>query len=376
MRIVTAMSGGVDSSVAAGLLVEAGHEVIGVHMKLHDQPAGPGQSSAAPGHCCGLDDALDARSVASALGIPFYVLDLQAAFRKAVMDDFAATYLAGGTPNPCVRCNGILKFDILLARARALGADALATGHYARARDGRLFTAVDLDKDQSYFLYPIRAEALRQSLFPLGAMTKPEVRAHATRLGLATAQKPESMEVCFIPDDDHARFVQHHTADGQPGPGGQECAGDVVDEAGRVLGRHDAYHRFTVGQRRGIGIAAAQPLYVLRVDPELRRVVVGPSERLEHSEIEASGAHWIRRPEPGEAVEARIRHRGARIPCTVDEPVDRKLVVRLSIPARAAAPGQAVVLYAGDEVLGGATIRRAATALGGVGSGRSDGVPA
>ena len=370
------MSGGVDSSVAAGLLVEAGHEVIGVHMKLHDQPAGSGLSAGPAGHCCGLDDALDARSVASTLGIPFYVLDLQEAFRKAVMDDFAASYLAGATPNPCVRCNGILKFDMLLARARALGADALATGHYARAREGRLFTAVDLDKDQSYFLYPIRPEALLQSLFPLGAMTKPEVRAHATRLGLATAKKPESMEVCFIPDDDHARFVQQHSQQSQPDAAGQECAGDVVDEAGKILGRHDAYYRFTVGQRRGIGIAASQPLYVLRVDPQLRHVVVGPVERLEHVELEATGAHWIRKPELGEAVEARIRHRGARIPCTVAELAERRLLVHFSIPARAAAPGQSVVLYAGDEVLGGATIRRAATAPTGLGSKPAVGVPA
>ncbi len=360
MRIVTAMSGGVDSSVAAGLLVEAGHEVIGVHMKLHEPAPKKGENP--PGHCCGLDDALDARAVATRLGIPFYVLNLQEAFKRAVMDDFTASYLAGATPNPCVRCNGILKFDILLARARALGADALATGHYARIRDSRLFTAADPDKDQSYFLYPIKPEALACTLFPLGAMTKPEVRAHAVRMDLITAQKPESMEVCFIPDDDHARFIRDSfSAEGRLGAD-VDCAGDVVDESGAVLGRHDGYYRYTVGQRRGLGIAAANPLYVLRVDPGTRRVVVGPAERLEHVEVDVTGAHWIRRPTADDPpLHARIRHRGALHACTVENLDGTSLRVRFLAPARAAAPGQALVFYAGDEVLGGATIHRAHT---------------
>lgn len=352
MRIVAAMSGGVDSSVAAGLLVEQGHDVIGVHMKLHDAgeraggdtPAGDGK------HCCGLDDALDARAVSARLGIPFYVMDLQEAFKRAVMDDFADKYRRGLTPNPCVQCNGVLKFDILMSRARTLGADALATGHYARAEGGRLFTASDLDKDQSYFLYPIRPDALARTVFPLGGMTKPEVRAHAERLGLRTARKPESMEVCFVPDDDHARFV----AESSPG----DCAGDIVDEAGTVLGRHDAYHRFTVGQRRGLGVAAVEPLYVLRIDAERKRVVVGPASRLDHVGVEADPVHWIRRPVDAEPVEARLRHRGARVPCRLVEGADG-VELRFLAPARAAAPGQSVVLYTGDEVLGGATIRRA-----------------
>ena len=197
MRVVAAMSGGVDSSVVAGLLVEQGHEVIGIHMKLHQVQEGEA------GHCCGLDDALDARRVADRLGIPFYVLDLTEAFRKAVMDDFAAEYLAGRTPNPCVRCNGVLKFRVLLARAKALGASHLATGHYAQiGEDGGLMCAVDTDKDQSYFLFPVTRSALCQSLFPLGGLTKPEVRAHAARMGLLVANKAESQEVCFIPDDE------------------------------------------------------------------------------------------------------------------------------------------------------------------------------
>jgi tRNA-specific 2-thiouridylase len=344
MRVVVAMSGGVDSSVAAGLLVEQGHEVIGVHMKLHDAEGGAG-------HCCGLDDAWDARRVADRLGIPFYVLNLREAFRAAVMEDLAEAYAAGRTPNPCVRCNGVLKFQVLLQRARALGAEALATGHYARTDGARLWSAADPDKDQTYFLWPIRPDALARTLFPLGGLTKPEVRAHAARLGLPTAEKAESMEVCFLPDDDHARFVR----EARPA---LEGAGDIVDEAGKVLGRHDAYWRFTVGQRRGLGVAAAEPLYVLRIDADTRRVVVGPASRLLEHALVAEGASWLRRPAEGEEMSARLRHRGALIPCRVEG--DQALTVRFSAPARAIAPGQSIVFYAGDELLGGAVITRAA----------------
>lgn len=347
MRIVAAMSGGVDSSVAAALLREEGHEVIAVHMKLHDVQEG------AAGHCCGLDDALDARRVADALGIPFYVLNLRDAFRKAVMDDLADAYARGLTPNPCVRCNGVLKFDVLLKRALALGADALATGHYARTDGTRLRAAADPAKDQSYFLWPIRPEALARTRFPLGGLTKPEVRAHAARLGLPTATKAESMEVCFLPDDDHTRFVR----DARPDLHG---AGAIVDEAGRELGRHDAYWRFTVGQRRGLGVAAPEPLYVLRVEPDTRRVVVGPGDRLLVQGLEAVAPTWIRRPEPGEALHVRVRHRGALVACELLglDP----LRLRFSAPARAVAPGQSAVVYAGDEVLGGGVIARALAA--------------
>ena len=342
MRVVVAMSGGVDSSVAAGLLAEQGHVVIGVHLKLHDAVEG------SAGHCCGLDDVLDARGVADRLGFPFYVYNLKEAFQAAVIDDFVRAWRAGETPNPCVVCNGVLKFDILLKRARSLGAEAIATGHYARTAHGRLYASAHPDKDQSYFLYPVRPEALARTLFPLGGMTKPEVRRHAVRLGLATAEKPESMDVCFLPDDDHTRLVSAAVdVDG---------AGEIVDEAGRVLGRHDAYWRFTIGQRRGIGVAAPDPLYVLAVDPSSRRVTVGPEARLYAQELVAGGVNWIRRPEPGEALTVRIRHRGARIPCEVlsDDPIR----LRLSVPARAITAGQAAVLYADDEVVGGGTIRR------------------
>lgn len=363
MRIVAAMSGGVDSSVVAGLLVEQGHEVIGVHMKLHDAPqriAGP----ADPKRCCGLDDALDARAVADKLGIPFYVMDLREAFQKAVIDDYTNNWVRGATPNPCVQCNGVLKFRVLLQRARALGAEALATGHYARlSEDGALLQAVDPDKDQTYFLFPMTEAARRATRFPLGGMTKAEVRQHARRMGLATAEKPESQETCFIPDDDHAGFVaaQRPELDG---------AGAIVDEQGRVLGQHDGYWRFTVGQRRGLGVATGSPVYVLSVDPSTRLVVVGPVERLMHQALLARGFEWHRTVLPEERLEARIRHRGGRVPIEAVWTAPAKapgeggqagspdgIWMRFSAPAKAAARGQAVVVYCGDEVVGGGWIR-------------------
>ncbi len=347
MRVVAAMSGGVDSSVVAGLLVEQGHDVVGVHMKLHDQPTAV--SGGPDKHCCGLDDAMDARRVADRLGIPFYVMDLQSAFRRSVIDYFADTYRAGGTPNPCIQCNGVLKFQILLQRARALGATHLATGHYARVSDsGGLAVAADAAKDQSYFLFPVTREALSHTLFPLGSLTKPEVRAHAARMGLVTAAKPESQEVCFIPDDDHTRFVREHTGD----TGG---AGDIVDQGGRVLGTHDGYWRFTIGQRRGLGVAAGEPVYVLSIDAESGRVVVGPDDALRHGAVRARGMNWFRRPAPGERLAARVRHRGRLRPCTVPVEEDGARVV-FHEPVRAAARGQAVVVYDGDEVVGGGWI--------------------
>ncbi len=350
MRVVAAMSGGVDSSVVAGLLVEQGHEVIGVHMKLHDAPSHP--SSLEPGkRCCGLDDSLDARQVADRMGIPFYVMDLREAFKRAVMDDFADTYVRGATPNPCIQCNGVLKFRVLLQRARALGATHLATGHYAQiADDGSLAMAADKEKDQSYFLFPVTRAALAQTLFPLGGMTKADVRAEARRLGFVNAEKPESQEVCFIPDDDHTRFVREHrpTAEG---------AGDIVDQNGTVLGHHDGYWRFTVGQRRGLGIAVGSPLYVTHVDAASHRVVVGPADALRHTAVEAAGANWFRLPAVGDTLLARIRHRGALHPCVVESVSDNTVSVSFSSPARAACKGQALVLYDGETVVGGAYIR-------------------
>jgi tRNA-specific 2-thiouridylase len=356
MKVVVAMSGGVDSSVTAAQLVEQGHEVIGVHMKLHDATGG------GPGHCCGLEDALDARRVADRLGIPFYVMNLKQAFEKAVMDDLADTYLAGRTPNPCIQCNGVLKFKVLLARAVALGASHLATGHYCRIvqtpAGPRLATAVDANKDQSYFLFPMKPAALERTLFPLGGLTKAEVRALAERYDLVTADKPESQEICFIPDDDHAGFVRRHRPDAR-------TSGDIVDETGRVIGQHPGYERFTIGQRRGLGVSLGKPAWVVRIEPETRRVVVStdPADLLDTG-LRMGSVNWFEIPEPGERVEVRIRHQGRRIPCVVEPaegsgPGDSMWTVRFEDPARAVAPGQAAVVYRDDVVLGGGWISRA-----------------
>jgi tRNA-specific 2-thiouridylase len=345
MKIVVAMSGGVDSSVAAALLHEQGHEVIGVHMKLHN--ADPDKAGA----CCGLDDALDARRVADTLGIAFHVMDLRDAFRKAVIQDLTESYLAGFTPNPCIQCNGVLKFRVLLQRAMALGAEKLATGHYARIGPGPgLFTARDTGKDQTYFLFPLTELALNKTLFPLGDLTKDQVRAHAARFGLVTADKPESQEICFIPDGDHAAFIARERPE-------LDGSGPIVDTQGRELGWHDGYFRFTVGQRRGLGVSVGTPVYVSHIDPDTCTVVVSGGEALWHHGLVARSWTWFDRPDPQERVDARIRHQGRRIPCHVG-PGDQG-AVSFEVPAWAVAPGQAVVIYRGDRVLGGGWIKRA-----------------
>lgn len=349
MRVVVAMSGGVDSSVAAGLLVQAGHDVVGVHMRLHDRSP----TAVSAGRCCGYDDALDARRVADQLGIPFYVVNLKEAFDRAVMGDLADTYLAGRTPNPCIQCNGVLKFRILMGRARALGASHLATGHYARILPGPgLGMAADTNKDQSYFLFPMRRSALRRTLFPLGGMTKDEVRAAAAGLGLAVAEKPDSQEVCFLPTGDHAGFVRerHPDVDG---------SGAFVLEDGTEVGRHDGYFRFTVGQRRGTGVALGTPAWVLRVVPETRDVVLTTdSTRLGVLGLRASSASWLEEVAPGRRVQVRIRHRGRLQPATIT-PDGPRFSVAFDDPVRAVAPGQAAVIYDGERVLGGGWIEGA-----------------
>jgi tRNA-specific 2-thiouridylase len=359
-QVLVAMSGGVDSSVTAALAVEAGWDVTGVHLKLADTPAhlqvqGKG--------CCTLADADDARRVASTLGIPFYVWDMAEEFQRAVVDDFAAEYAGGRTPNPCARCNERVKVVGLLARARALGFDALATGHYARVEDGRLYRGADAAKDQSYVLYMLGPAELERLRLPLGRLTKPEVRATAARLGLRTAAKPESYDVCFVPDGDTAGWLERRFG---PRPG------QVVDTAGRVLGHHRGAYRYTVGQRRGLGVAAPTPRYVLRVEPAAGRVVVGDRSNLAIGTVhlERATATDGRSLRPGRA-KVRLRAHGAEVGCRV-VPLDAagpegpweppgsapagRVRLDLDEPVDAVAPGQAGVLYDGDLVLGGGTV--------------------
>ncbi len=350
-RIVVAMSGGVDSSVAAALLVEAGREVVGVTLHL------AGESS----RCCSLADADDARRVAERLGIPFYVANETERFREEVTLAFADAYLAGRTPLPCVTCNSRFKFHHLLARARVFGAGAVATGHYARVeRDPEtglmaLLRAADAAKDQSYFLYELGQQQLAAARFPIGGLPKAEVRAHARRLGLATAEKPESQEICFVPDGDYAVVVERLRPEHLPGEG------EIVDGAGRVLGRHAGVHHFTVGQRRGLGLASGRRLYVTRLDAARNRVVVGEAEALGSRGARVARASWVAGapPSAGVRAEVRVRYRHAGAPATVEPLSGGGARVVFDAPVAAVAPGQSAVFYAGERVLGGGPIAEA-----------------
>ena len=347
-RMLVAMSGGVDSSVAAACAREAGFEVVGVTMHLS------GESS----RCCSLEDVDDARRVAESLGIRFFVANYGEAFREAVIEPFAEAYLAGRTPIPCVACNTEFKFDRLLARAEVLGAKRVATGHYARvARDPesgrqRLLRARDSKKDQSYYLFQLDQAKLERAWFPLGGLTKPEVRERARALGLVTAEKPESFEICFVPDGDYAKVVEGLR------PEARDRAGDIVDTKGDVLGRHAGIHRFTVGQRRGLGLSSAESLYVLSLDALRRRVVVGPESALGSREMRVEGVSWVSGETPSEpiraAVKVRARHEAAV--ATLKPRAGGEVRVHFDAAVRAIAPGQAAVFYGGaegDEVLGG-----------------------
>lgn len=355
-RIVVAMSGGVDSSTVAGLLVEAGHEVIGVMMKLYDQSKHASGDPNAHRACCGLDDVGDARRVADHLDIPFYVNDFQDVFRREVIDSFVDHYVMGRTPNPCVRCNDRVKFDPLLDRARMLGADYLATGHYVStqtAADGSvdLHRGHDRDKDQSYFLAGMARDALQKIVFPLGDLTKAEVRAHAERLGLPVAGKAESQEICFVPRDDYAAFVEDAAGDRLRGPG------PLVSIDGLSLGTHRGLHRYTVGQRRGLRVSGPVRRYVVSMSTEDNTLVVGGREDVLCTGVRAFTPRWIASPpRPGDAVEAQIRHRHHGVPATVVRADSTEVVLRFSAPVSAVAPGQQLVLYDGTRVLGAATI--------------------
>jgi len=345
------MSGGVDSSMAAALLVDEGHDVTGVHLKMADTPSGlPGKG------CCTLDDARDARRVADLLDIGFYVWDLSEPFRERVVDDFVAEYAAGRTPNPCVRCNERVKYTALLARARALGFDALATGHHVRLRrDGsgkatstRMLRAEDPGKDQTYVLYMATQEQLACTLWPVGEHRKRDLRALAAERGLVTATKPDSNDICFIPSGDLGAFLR-------PRLGARE--GAFVGPDGAVLGHHDGAYRFTVGQRRGLGLAGLDaPVYVTGIAGDT--VHVGPREHLEAAVVEADRVSWVAGAPPAEPnLAAQVRYRGAPLPCALELlDADRIRVTFGGERPVGVAPGQALVLYAGEECLGGGTI--------------------
>jgi tRNA-specific 2-thiouridylase len=356
VRIVVAMSGGVDSSVAAALLAEQGHDVIGVSMQLYDQGQTTESGQRAFGTCCTIDDLYDARRVAAAIGIPHYIVNFESQFGEHVVSNFIREYVSGRTPIPCSHCNSDLKFSELLDRARAYDAEQLATGHYARIeRDagGRyhLYRGADNSKDQTYFLFSLTQAQLARAAFPIGHLDKDTVRAHAHRLNLRVASKPDSQEICFVPDGDYAAFVERQAPDAAR-------AGTVVGEDGRILGTHGGVHRFTIGQRKGLGLSSSEPLYVLEIKPETAQVVVGRRDALGRATLTASGVNWVSGTAATEwrAMSAQIRHRHAAAPARVRAIDEGRAEVEFDAPQSAVTPGQAVVFYDGEEVLGGGWI--------------------
>lgn len=342
-----------DSSVAAYLMKEAGYDCVGVTMKLYsNEDAGVERTKT----CCSLDDVEDARSVAHRLGIPYYVFNFTGDFRREVMERFVCAYESGATPNPCIDCNRHLKFDRLYRRAAELGCDCVVTGHYARIEHtGERYllkkSAVP-EKDQSYVLYSLTQEQLAHTRFPLGEMAKEETRRVATEQGFYNADKPDSQDICFVPDGDYASFICRYREKAYP-------AGDFVDLEGHFLGRHKGIIHYTLGQRKGLGIAAGEPLYVVRIEPETNRVVLGRNADLYSRELDAGGMNWIACDEPGEPlrVKAKVRYRQAEQWATATVPAPGQLHLVFDEPQRAITRGQAVVLYDGDTVVGGGVIR-------------------
>ena len=346
MKVLVAMSGGVDSSVAAAMMVEAGHEVMGVTLKQWEGPDGQMPTSG----CCTVADAEDARRAAAQLDIPYYVLDYTDEFRHEVVDRFGADYLAGRTPNPCIECNRRVRFSALLERAEDLGADALVTGHHARVEsDGsghHLLRGRDRSKDQSYVLHMLGPDELATVLLPIGEITKAEVRVRAAELGLRTADKPDSQDICFVAGDYRDFLVEFFPASTRPG--------DVVDSSGTVIGRHEGTAGFTIGQRRGLGIGGGDPRYVVAIEPATATVVAGGRDELRSDGVLVTDVSWTSgRPPATPVVDVQIRYRASAVSAMIEQ-VDGGWAAWFE--ADAAAPGQAAVFYAGDEVLGGGTI--------------------
>jgi len=349
------MSGGVDSSVAAALLKEQGCEVIGMTMQIWDYSKFTADHGESSGSCCSLDDVYDARRVAESLDIPFYVVNFEKQFEKEVIDRFCDDYFKGLTPNPCVVCNQVLKFEVLLRRARELQADYLVTGHYAQLvrKDGffALEKGRDRNKDQSYFLFTLTQEQMQYVRFPLGGMTKEQVRGHAVRLGLNVAEKPESQDICFVPDGDYVRFLEE-----QRGSGAMN--GDIVHVDGQVLGTHLGTYRYTIGQRRGLGLSWPHPLYVVGIDALKRKVLVGEQHCLNVYHCYVGDINWlIDVPEKEIEAACRIRYRHQEAPSLITVLDDGSVRVDFYEPQSGVTPGQAAVFYAGDRVLGGGWIR-------------------